>query len=70
MTWVRRELQRQGFDVIMKDLSKEPGNLLSDGCYGLVHRQRDYQIYFADYCLRFSYEDYNKKDALILNVQR
>jgi hypothetical protein len=70
MTWIKRELQAQGHDVIMKDLSKEPGNLLSTGCYGIIARDRHFQIYFANYCIRPSYEDYNKRRVLHLNVQR
>lgn len=70
MYHIARELKRQGFDVFSKDLSKEAGNLLSEGCYGIIDRKRQYQIYFAPYCLRFSYEDYNKAGELILNVER
>lgn len=70
MTWIKRELKKQGFDVIMKDLSKEPGNLLSDGCYGLVARNRDFQIYDPNYCIRNAYEMYNKNGVLFLNVAR
>ena len=70
MYHIARELKRQGFDVFAKDLSKESGNLLSQGCYGIIDRKRQYQIYFVDYCLRANYEDYNKRGELVLTVAR
>jgi hypothetical protein len=69
MTWVKRELQRQGHDVITKDLSKEDGNLLSDGCYGITARNRDFQAYYPNYCINNAYEDYNA-GRLVLGVVR
>lgn len=70
MYHIARELKRQGFDVFSKDLSKGAGNLLSEGCWGIIARDRSMQIWFEPYCLRRSYEDYNKTGELILNVER
>lgn len=69
MYHIKQELQAQGYDVITKDLSKEPGNLLSPPCYGIIARNRDFQIYYDNYQLRFNYEDYNQKGTLILSIQ-
>ncbi len=69
MTWIKRELQKQGYDVIMKDLSKEPGNLLSTPCYGIIARDRTYQIYDSNYCIKNSYSEYNK-GKIVLSVSR
>jgi hypothetical protein len=69
MYHIKKELQAQGYDVITKDLSKEDGNMLSPGCYGIIARNRSFQIYFDDYQLRFNYEDYNKTGTLTLHIQ-
>lgn len=70
MTHVRRELQRQGYDVIMKDLSKEPGNLLSDGCYGVLARDRSFVVYDPNYCIDYAYKAYNHRGEVTLSVIR
>lgn len=59
MIHVKRELQKLNYDVITKDLSKEPGNLLSTPCYGIIDRNRNYQIYYANYCIDDAYQHYN-----------
>lgn len=74
MTHVKRQLQRQGYDVIMKDLSKEPGNLLSDGCYGVISRNRKaadaFVVWYSDYAIRPCYERYNQWGSVVLEVVR
>lgn len=74
MTWVKRELQRQGYDVIMKDLSKEDGNLLSEGCYGVISRNRksfkSFVVWYPAYCLRANYEFYNQRGVVEFDVVR
>lgn len=65
MTWVRRDLQSKGYDCIMKDLSKEPGNMLSSGCYGIIDRKRRYQIHYPLYQIRNMYTDYNIPSGFI-----
>jgi hypothetical protein len=69
MTWVKRELQSQGYDVITKDLSKEPGNLLSDGCFGVIARDRSFVIWDTNYCIDYAYMAYNAGE-LRLTVER
>ena len=70
MYHIARELKRQGFDVFSKDLSKEAGNMLSKGCYGIIDRKRQYQIYYPNYCISRVYEDYNQRGELVLTVAR
>ena len=67
MTHIKRQLQAQGNDVISKDLSKELGNLLSNGCYGIIARDRSYQIYYPNYCIDNAYKHYNQ-GKLILDI--
>ena len=69
MYHIARELQKQGYDCFRKDLSKEPGNMLSSGCYGIIARDRSYQIYYSSYCIRDACTDYNN-GKLILDVWR
>lgn len=67
MCHIKRELQKLNYDVISKDLSKEPGNMLSPGCYGIIDRNRNYQIYYPNYCIDNAYTHYND-GKLILSI--
>ena len=69
MTHIRRELQRQGYDVITKDLSRDKGNLLSPGCYGVRTRKLDetpntFVIVHSDYCIDSAYKSYNRGQVM------
>jgi hypothetical protein len=68
MYHIKQELQAQGYDVITKDLSKEPGNMLSPGCYGLIARNRDFQIYYPNYCIDNAFTHYNSNEPLTLFI--
>lgn len=59
MHHIKKELIKLGYDVITKDLSKEPGNMLSTGCYGIIARDRSFQMYYPRYCINDAYKDYN-----------
>lgn len=59
MCHIKRELQKLNYDVISKDLSKEAGNMLSNGCYGIIARDRSFQIYHNTYCIYPAYQAYN-----------
>lgn len=56
---VKKELQVRGFDVIKKRMWKD-GHLVSDTEHYIRDRKGRFSIWFPDYALRFSYEDYNR----------
>lgn len=56
---VKKELIKQGYDVIKKFMWKD-GHLVSDTEHYIRERNGDFVIWFSAYALRFSYEDYNE----------
>jgi hypothetical protein len=67
-THIKRELQKQGYDVISKDLSKERGNLLSNGAYGIIARDRSWQMMYSNYCVEPAYKKYNGEEGVLIIV--
>ncbi len=65
---VKKELIRQGYDVIKKLMSKD-GHLVSDTEHYIRDRRDKFAIWFGSYALRFSYEDYNKDGEVIYQVE-
>jgi hypothetical protein len=65
---VKKELIRQGFDVIKKLMSKD-GHLVDDTQQYIRERKDKFAIWFSAYALRFSFEDYNKDGEVIYQVE-
>lgn len=60
MYHLKKAMEKAGYkNLIKKDLSNEPGNLLSQGCYGLVFRkdsldlEKGDQIHDGNYVLMY-----------------
>jgi hypothetical protein len=64
---IKKELQKQGYDVIKKLMYKD-GHLTSDTEHYIRDRKGDYAFYFNDYAVRFSYEDFNNGELLLMGI--
>ena len=70
---VKRELQKQGYDVIKKLMWKD-GHLVDDNQYYVrtrkVNKPESFMVYQTDFAIRFAYEDYNTLGMTRLSVTR
>ncbi len=65
---IKMELRKQGYDVIKKLMNKD-GYLVSDDQYYIQERKGEFIIWFSNYQIRLSYQDFNE-GQLTLNVER
>jgi len=60
---VKKELIRQGYDVIKKLMWKD-GHLVGDTQHYIRERKGKFAIWFGSYAIRTSYEDYNEGEVV------
>lgn len=67
---VRRELQKQGHDVLSKRMWKDGHMYGSDATLYIRTRnkKKGFMVYDGDYALRFAFEDFNQKRVVYLKA--
>lgn len=66
---VKKELIKQGYDVVKKLMYKD-GHLVSSDVYYIRERKGKFAIWDDQYAIRFTYEPYNKDGRVVLVVNK
>ena len=66
---IKKELNKQGYDFIKKELAKD-GHMVNDGVYYIRSRDKSISIYQSDYMADSIVDKYNSCKAFHLTTDR